>query len=326
MSYRIDAATVQRQTNLDANESAFVARALLFVESEVYNFLIPPLEGRKFVPVDNKSPAGAKFTSYKQYTRTGLAKFITERGMDLPTSNLYVKEYFHQFYRMGASYRYTLDDLLAAEMSSQNGGPAVNIDLEHAIAAHEAIEKKLDNVSRVGSADGLSPNLGLVGLLNQPAATIYTIATGAGGGTTWASKTPDEVLADLYGIVAAQIAGTFKVHVPDTILLPISQYETIAGRSMGDGRSDTILSYFMRTTRHIKAVDSWQFLTGAGSGSTDRMVCYKHDPRMVRHMISQEFTQMPPRFERLEYITECTAKTAGVVCSYPLSISYGDGI
>lgn len=311
---------------LDAAESLFVERALLYVETETYNTLFPPLEGRRFVPVDNKADPGAKFTSYKQYTRTGIARLVTEAGLDLPTANVFVKEYFHQFYRLGASYRYTLDDLLAAAMSAKNGGPPVNLDLELALAAREAIEKKLDNIARVGSADGLQPATNMLGLLNQPNATLYTIPNGAAGSQAWSTKTPDEIIADMTGIVAAQISGTFKVEQPDTMLLPISQYETIAGRSMGDGRSDTILSYFLKISRHITTVDSWQFLSGAGSGSTDRMVVYKKDPRKVRHMISQEFQQLPPRFENMVYVTECTAKTAGVVVPYPLSVSYGDGI
>lgn len=166
----------------------------------------------------------------------------------------------------------------------------------------------------------------MLGLLNQPSATLYTVANGFAGFTEWSTKTPDEVIADLTGIVAAQIASTFKVFTSDTMLLPISQYESIGGRSMGDGRSDTILSYFLRTNKHIKEIDSWMYLTGAGAGSTDRMVAYKKDPRMVRHMISMEFTQLPPQLDGMTYMVPCLAKTAGVVCPYPLSVSYGDGI
>lgn len=310
---------------LDAAESAFVERALLYVESETYNTLFPPLEGRKYVPVDNKAPAGAKFTTYKQYTRTGIARIVTERGLDLPTSSLFVKEFSHPFFRLGMSYEYTLDDMLAAQMSASQGQP-LNLDLENALACKEGIEKKLDNIARVGSSDGLQPSIGLLGLLNQTNATTYTVANGATGSQAWTSKTPDEIIADMTGIVASMISATYKVFVPDTMLLPITQYETIAGRSMGDGRSDTILSYFTKISRHITTIDSWQFCAGAGSGSTDRMVVYRKDPRFVRHMISQEFTQMPPRFENFVFTTECTAKTAGVVCPYPLSVSYGDGI
>lgn len=315
----------------DAAESVFVERALLFVETETYNTLIPPLEGRKYVPTDNKSPAGAKTTSYKKYTRTGIARLMTERGQDLPNAGIFVNEYFHAFYPVGAAYQYNYLDLLAAAFSAENGGPPLNLDLELSTAAREAIEKKLDLIAAVGSGTSTFAaenefDVGMLGLLNQPSATVYVIPNGEAGSPLWSSKTPDEVLADFVGIVAAAIANTFKVHVPDTILLPISQYENAAGRSMGDGRSDTILSYFQRTNPHIKEIDSWMYLTGAGSGSTDRMVAYKKDPRMVRHMISLEFTQLPPQLVGMTYETACLAKTAGVISPYPLSINYGDGI
>lgn len=316
----------------DAAESVFVERSLLYVESETYNTLIPPLEGRKYVPTDNKADPGAKNTSYRQYTRTGIARLITEKGADLPNAGIFVKEFFHQFYAVGASYQYDYLDLLAAALSSENGGPPINLDLELALASREAIEKKLDLIAGLGSAAygtfsvENEVDVGLIGLINNPNATLYTIANGASGFTQWNTKTPDEVIADMTGIVAAQISGTFKVHQPEDLLLPILQYETIAGRSMGDGRSDTILSYFLKTSRHIKDIDSWMYLTGTGAGNTDRMICYKKDPRLVRHMVSMEFTQLPPQLEKMTYEVACLAKTAGVIMPYPLSVSYGDGI
>jgi len=323
---------MQHQPRFDAAESVFVERALLWIETETYNTLIPPMEGRKYVPVDSSSPAGAKNTSYKQYTRTGIARLITERGADLPNVGLFVKEFFHTFYAMGASYQYDYLDLLAAAMASQNGGPPLNLDLEGSLAAQEAIEKKFDLIAATGSASsngfGLEDEIdvGMLGLANQTSATIYTVATGAGLSTTWALKTPDEIIADLVGIVAAQIATTYKIHTPDSILVPVSQGETINGRSMGDGRSDTILSYFMRTTKHVKNFDTWIYLSGAGAASADRMIAYKKDKRFIRHMVAMEFTQLPAQLEGMTYTVPCLAKTAGVVCPYPLSVSYGDGI
>src|SRR5689334_18361129 len=114
----------------DVGEALFVERALLYVETEAYNTIFPPLEGMKYVPLDTSTPEGAKTTAYRQYTRTGIAKLITERGQDLPTTNVFVKEFYHSFYRLGASYEYTLDDLLAAQMAAQNGGQAINVDME----------------------------------------------------------------------------------------------------------------------------------------------------------------------------------------------------
>ncbi len=317
----------------DAAEAVFVERALLWVETELYNTEFPPMEGRKYVPVDNTTPAGAKFTAYRQFTRTGLARLVTEKGQDLPNAGLFVKEFFHQFYPVGASYQYDYLDLLAAGLSSQNGGPPLNLDLELATAAYEAIEKKLDLIASVGSgAAGSSyaiedeADVGMLGLNNLPNATIYVVPNGISGSQAWSTKTPDEIVADLTGITAGIISTTGKTFVPDTLLTPIAQYESIGGRSMGDGRSDTVLSYFLKTNKHIKEMDSWLYLAGAGSSTSDRMVCYKKDKRYVRHMIAMEFTQLPPEFKGMTTKVNCIAKTAGVVSPYPLSVSYGDHI
>lgn len=320
--------------HLDAGEALFVERALLYVETETYNTLFPPLEGMKYVPVDTSAPEGAKSTTYKQYTRMGIAKLVTERGGDLPTSKLFVKEFNHNFFRLGMSYEYTLDDLLAAQFAAQNGGPALNIDLEHALGAREAIDKGLDAICGIGSAtsssipglsQGIGPDVGLLGLLNQLNATTYTPAVGAAGSQAWSTKTPDEKIADLTGQFAAMVAGTYKVFTPDTFLLPITQYENANGQRMGDGSDETVISFF-RKIKPAVTIDSWQYCAGAGTNGVDRCVAFINNRRYVRHMVSSMFRQMPPQYEGLVFTVDCLAKTAGVISPYPLSISYMDGI
>lgn len=324
----------------DAGETLFVERALLWVETETYNTLFPPLEGLTYVPIDNSAPEGAKGTAYKQYTRTGIAKLVTERGGDLPTSKLFVREYQHQFYRLGMSYEYTLDDLLAAQFSAQNGGPALNIDMEQALGAKEAIAKGLDAITGIGSATsstipglsvGIGPDVGLLGLLNQPNASTYTPATGAAGSTLWLYKTPDEKVADIVGQYAAMEAGTFKIFVPDSFLLPITQFRGAASSRMGDGSDETVISLIKNKMLPGISINSWQYCQSAGTGSTasapiDRCVAYINNKRYVKHMISQMFRQMPPQYEDLQFSVDCVAKTAGVFSPYPLSISYMDNI
>lgn len=321
------------QLKFDAAETAFTLAALSYIESQVYETVLPPKEGRLYVPVDNSSPPGALSTRYRMYTRIGAAQFITDDTDDLPASALFVRETSHDFQAIGSHYKYSYMDLLAAAMASTNGGPPVNLDLELAISAREQIERKLDRISAFGSTDSGDPTLGLVGLLNLPNANLYVLATGAGSGATtaWSTKSPDEIIADLTGIIAAQIASTFKAFSPKRILLPILQHQTIAGRSMGDGRSDTILSYFVRTRAESKQpveVDSWQHCKDAGAAGAghDRMVAYDPNPRYVRHMIAMEFTQLPPERRGLSYRTDCLAKTAGVISPYPISVSYADDL
>ena len=313
----------------DAGESAFTALALSYVEPFVYETVLPPLEGRAYAPVDNSAPAGSLSTRYRMFTRTGAANFVTGGVHDYPSTSFFVKEFAHNFYKVGASYHYTMFDLAAAAVAATNGGPPINIDLEDALAAREAIERKLDRIAAFGSTDAGDPSIGLLGLLNQPNANMYVLAVGGAGFTDWARKTPDEVIADITGIIASQVAVTFKRFRPTLILLPILQHETIAGRTMGDGRSDTILSYAMRTRKESGTpidIRSWQYCTGAGVGPSDRMVAYEPNKRYVRHMISREFTQAPPFMHGFEIDVDCVAESAGVFSPYPISISYGDAL
>jgi hypothetical protein len=327
---RLDAAG-QYQARYDAAESVFVQRALLSIEAQPYNTLIPPLKGRQLVPTDNTSAAGAEYTVYRKYTRTGVARLIATRASDLPTVGLFVQEYSHRFYPIGAAYEYSYFDLLAVGVALANGQP-INLDLEMSISAREAIEKKLDLIAGLGTAAAalaysteLEEDAGLVGIANNPNASTYSLATGGTGSVLWSQKTPDEIIADLNGIVGYQVANTFEVHEPDTLVVSIAAYEQQLTRSMGDGRSDTILSYFLKTSPHIKKVEKWQYLTGIGNAGKDRMICYKRDPRMVRHMISMEATTLPPQQEDMMTRVPVVAKTAGVVIPYPLSITYADG-
>jgi hypothetical protein len=324
---------VEYASRADANESAFIQRALNQVETETYNTEFPPLEGMKHVPVDEKFDEGALSFEYRKYTRTGIAKLVTGRGKDLPTSGVFVQSYTRKFYDLGACYRYSLRDLTAAAFASRNGQP-INIEMETASGARTAIERGLDAVCGIGSATsstipGLSQSIGadvgMLGLLNQTSASTYTVATGAGGSTAWSLKTPDEILADMHGICRSIITSTYKVFKATRLLLPIDQEDLIRSTRMGDGSDESILSLFMKQRPGV-TVDSWQYCEGAGTGGSDRMVAFQAEPRVVRHVLSLRFKQLPPEYRNREFKTDCLARTAGVVSQYPIGICYADNI
>ncbi len=331
---RLPTAYMDESGHADANESAYIQRALNQVETETYNTEFPPLEGEKYVPQDESFDEGALSFEYRRYTRTGIAKLVTGRGKDLPNAGIFVQSYTRKFYDLGACYRYSLRDLIASSFASRNGQP-INIEMETATAARIAVDRGLDAVQGIGSAtsatipglaSGIGGDVGMVGLLNQPSASSYTIPNGAAGTATWATKTPDEILADMHGICRSIIASTYKVFKATRLLLPIDQYELITSVRMGDGSDESILSLFQKQRPGV-TVDSWQYcdLAGAG-GTTDRMVAFQAEKRIVRHVVSSRFKQLPPEYRNREFKTDCMARTAGVVAQYPVAIAYGDGI
>jgi hypothetical protein len=323
----------QLAQHFDAGDMHFVARALEIVETSTYDVLFPPLEGRKYVPVGPSVDPGAQSVTYRQYRRTGLAKLVTDDGQDLPNAGVSVQEFNRKLYQVGISYQYTNEELRAAALASRNG-QSLSLDTERGAAARIAVDRAIDVILALGTATsttipglsvGVGPDVGLVGLLNLASTSTYTPATGAAGSTSFSLKTPDEVIADLTGVVNSQISGTYKVHQPNKILLPIAQYQDIASRRMGDGSDSTILSFFKSIMPGV-GIDSWQYCKAAGTAGVDRAVCFNTDPRYVRGTFAREFTQEPPQVSAMTTKIYCTAKLGGVVTPYPLSVTYMDGI
>jgi hypothetical protein len=321
---------------MDSAETVFVQRALVFVDNQPFATLIPPLKARTFVPTTVKGNPGDETYLYRRITRTGMARFIAPgAGLDLPRSNLYVDEISQRAYPLGVEIVYNYFELLAVGAALANGQP-VDLVGENMRAALEGVEKKLDIVAAFGTATPptgfvleVDVDLGITGLLNNAYATVYTVATGAANGTAWSTKTPDEVLADLNGIVGSQVATTYEVHRPDTILVPLAQFEQQLTRRMSDVSDTTIIEFFQKTRREMGnpvEIIPWMYMAGAGTASADLMLAFKRDPRMFEHILLMDATPLAPSTVGLETTQPVIAKTVGVVVRYPLSISKGSGI
>ena len=322
------------QARNDNAESAFTERALAEIDKQIYATLIPPLEARTFIPTAVKAHPGAETYIWRKVTRKGIARLVTGTSMDLPRASMFTDEIQQKFYTLGVKIVYNYFELLAIGMALANG-QGVDLIGESMRAAMEAIEKKLDYVAAFGTAlvsnftSEVEADVGLTGLLNNVNATAYTIPPGASGLTAWSGKMPDEVLADLNGIVGGQIASTYKVHSPDTVIVPISQMETQLTRRMSDISNTTILEVFLNPRKAMGQpvnVGSWMYATGSGPGSSDLIVAYKRDPRMLEHILSMDASPLPATTAGLETTQPVVARTAGLVTRYPLSQSVGSGI
>lgn len=326
---------IEYSSRADAAESAHISRALTQVESTVYETMFEPTKARMFIPVDSSDAPGAEWTSYVMLTAVGVAKLVTSRGMDLPKVNLFRKEWNRKYWNIGAQYDYTLDELRNAEFAGQNGkGPVLNLDMTLAKAAKRAIEFGLDKVGALGSATsstisglstGIGVDVGMIGLLNQPNAGSYTPATGAQNSTAWSAKTPDEILADLNGVVTSMEVSTRQTFTPRIILLPVTQYRLAVSKRMGDGSDASVLDLFKKMNPGVQ-VESWNYCAGAGTAGVDRAVAFINDEQYIAFKISIDFEQCPVEYRNRDFKTDCLGRTAGVVARYPVTILYMDGI
>jgi hypothetical protein len=301
--------------HLDAAETIFTQRALEHIRAKTYDIKYAQLRGRTLIPVDNSVSPAAETITYQQFNSVGMAQIISNYSTRLPRSDVFMKEFTVRVRSIGNAYGYNIQEVRAAQLAKQD------LPARKATAARQAYEQKIDKIAQLGDTD-----YGLLGLLNQPNTTLYTVPNGAGGSALWTSKTPDEILADLNGIVNKIIKDTQEVEAPDVLVLPTDQLALIKQKARSTTSDVTIAQFFLNNQEHIKQLVSWAPLATAGAGSTARMVAYRRSEEALQLVIPQEFEQLAPYTSELEIVTPCHGRCAGVVVYYPLSIAYGDGI
>lgn len=310
---------------LDASDSAFFAKQLEYLKQRSYDKLFADLKARELLPFSMEANPGATSITYYQYERVGRAELISDYGNDLPRADVRGEEFITPIREYGASYGYSFKDIRKASMANM---PGLSLEARRADAARMAIEEKLNEIAWLGD-----PLNGLSGLLTN--STVTRAAAPENGGATsrqWQDKTNTEILEDLTGIVSDMVDNTLGVETPDTLLLPIEQFNYINDNPLQSGSDTTILSHFLNNNRYITRVEWLNECRGNGIGvgavdpGADMMVAYKNDPNKVTFELPQPFEQFEPRHESMKFIIETQASTAGVLLYYPKSVSIYEGI
>jgi hypothetical protein len=189
------------------------------------------------------------------------------------------------------------------------------------MAARDTVERRLDDIIFNGYAAA-----GLYGLSTLTTTRTYTIPTGAAGSLLWSKKTALEVLADLTGFVTDVITNSKGIEEPDFLGLPLSAYNEITTRPIGLDANKTIAQFFLEHNPSVRTIDWSHKLETAGNGGTARlMVCFERDKDKIEAGIPQEFEQFAPQMRGMITVTECHARSGGVVPLRPQSISQAYG-
>jgi hypothetical protein len=240
---------------------------------------------------------------------------ISDYAHDFPRVDVYGTEQSVKPKDVGASYGYSIQEIRRAQMA---GMP---LESRRAMTARQAIDDKIDAIAWSGdTASNLSGFIGYSGI------SEYTVTSGTGGLKTWASKTADEILKDMNGAVHYVVEATNGIEQPNTMLLPLSQYNLIQTKRLGDGSDETVLSYYLKTNQYIKRIEWVVELDGAGAGSTDRVVVFVNDAMHLTLELPAPFETFEADKKGMEYSIPCMARTAGMIVYYPASVAYFDGI
>lgn len=305
-----------RSMNMDAAGDIFFARQLESVQSRIYEYEYPPYKAFTLIPVTYDIPPGAEFWTVTGFQSVGRARVIESYADDLPEASLLGVQLTNKIVSIGASYRYSHQEIRAAQFAN------LALDDRLAMAARRAIDQKVNQLALNGD-----PTTGLYGWLNNPNIPTVTVpADGVGASTLWSTKTPDQVLRDMNLIVNQIVVNSNEVEMPDTLLLPLEQFTYISSTPRSINSDTTILNFFLMNNPYITRVEALPQLAGAGVGGANVMLAYNRSEDKMVMGIAMPFTQYAPQERNLEFVINCELRFAGVSIYYPYSMIIGEGI
>lgn len=304
---------------LDAADNAgiFFAKQLAYVKSKAYDKEFPELTGLKLFPQTSEVDEGAMYMEYFSYEPVGFADIIANYASDLPRVDVKGTPHRAEIVGIGNSYGYNVQELRACRRNALLG-TMKPLDAARAEAARRAYDIKINHLIWHGDE-----KTGIIGVLssgnNIP---IYTLTNGAGGKADWASKTADEIAADVAGMLNYIDTLTQGVEHPDSWAMPNDLYTSLNLRRI-DGTGESVLSYIKN---HTPQIVNWEVAGELSKSNTDYNstgknigLLYTKDAEKMAHEVPLAFLQHAPQERNLEMVINCEGRDAGMVIPYPLS-------
>ena len=195
--------------------------------------------------------------------------------------------------------------------------------------------------------------LGDPGLINNPNIYEYTVANGASGHTTWATKTPQEILADVntaLNLTVENSGYSAEEGMADRLLIPYTQFAYLTQPMAIGGAPVTQSTIKYIEENCVAAHHGVQFkinflpnpwISGTGSGNTlppgsptggnglDRAFFYKNSKKSVYLKVPQPMMQaltVPTTRAGGAYETMFAGCVSQCIVKRPQTMIYADGI
>lgn len=303
---------------------AFLTMQSTLIEPTVYQIRYQDIQYQNLIPVDTSAPAWIQSVTYFSGDAVGAAQWFHGKAQDVPHVDV-TREKFETTVSMAAiGYRYDLEELGKAQLL------AMNLNADKASAARRIAEEFIDRVAIAG--DSVK---GLAGLVNNASVTATTApADGTGSATTFASKTPDQVLRDINTILTGVFTGTLGGEMADTLILPYSVLLDLSTRRIDTVNQTTILEWIERNNIYTRQTGQaltirgvFGYLDTAGASSTKRLIAYRRSPEVLKLHMPMPF-QFLPAWQVGPILFEVPGifRLGGVDIRRPASVRYLDGI
>lgn len=311
---------------LDAPQRAlaFLVQQATLIERQIYAIRYPDIQYQTLIPVDTSAPEWVTSVTCVSMDSVGAAAWFSGKAQDVPNVELTRDKVETSIAMAAIGYRYDLEELGKAQLLG------MNLPTDKANAARRVAEEFIDRVAITGDAAK-----GLTGLVNAATPTATTApADGTGSATTFASKTPDQVMRDINGQLSGIFTGSLGTEMADTILLPYAVLLDLSTRRIDAVNQTTILEWIERNNIYTRTTGQPLTIRGvfghldtAGAGATKRLVVYRRSPEVLKMHLPMPFRFLPP-WQVGPFLFEVPGifRLGGVDIRRPASVRYLDGI
>lgn len=321
-----------------ASGMAFLASQLELIETD----LVRPLQAvthKRDIPVE----VGGGFPEFisafaSNYATSGNTYFGLQgtNNTEIPEAQADIQKGIWRTYIWAMSMTITWVDLRRLETALRTGiAPPFSLQELYEESVETNWGKALDYVTY----NGFLGDAGLINNAQIPEASAA--ATGTGNATTWVSKTPQQILNDINTALnaTAQNSGyDSQEGMADTLLIPYTQFAYLT-QPMTVGGTPVAMSTLEYIEKNCVAAhhgipfkinflpNAW--ISGKGSGSTDRAFYYKKDRKAVLLKIPQPMMQamtVPTTRAGGAYETMWAGCISQVIYKRTVTAYYQDGI
>jgi hypothetical protein len=301
---------------LDASQQLFLNRQLESIKAKSYDVLYAELRAPMIIPVDNSAGAGAEKITYRQYDMVGAAKVIANYATDFKRVDIVANEFTATVKSIGAAYGYSVQDIRAAQQAG------LDLEQRRANAAVRAVLQQENSIAFFGDA-----NNNLQGLFTNPNVPVAAVAAdGAGLLTTFASKSPDQIIRDVNSLINDIFVNTKEVERANSVLFPSSIWALLSSTPRSTVSDTTILQFLKNNHPEIVNWSSLVELETAGPGNTKMMVAYNKSSDKLTLEIPVPYEVFPAQQKGLDFEVPVHERIGGVIIYYPLSLNYAYGI
>ena len=316
----INLTTKQFQDSMQAS-LGFAEKQTSHIEAGVYRTKYPELNYEELVPVDTSAGEFSKSVTYYSMDEAGKAAWINGNGHDVPTVGMQMAQHETAVHTAGIGYDYGFEEVNQARMLG------ISLDAEKPRIARRAYHQMMYDIALEGDT-----TKGFEGLFNYtgvPAASVT--ADGTGSTTTWATKTPDQIIRDINSGLTGIYTATKETELANTVILPTERFNTLASTRLTD-TSMTILEFIQKAnvytaqTGQPLTIRAKRNLLTKGSGSTARMITYRRAPDVLKLHIPMVHRFFPVQIRGFQFMFPGMFRVGGVDIRLPKAVSYSDGI